>query len=196
MMKNILSMASKIATTIAPMLVLLTVSCDSNRDNIRLLEPKIMTDALFSVVSADRYVYTKYVVNRLVNQEAIIKASEHWQDDRALPLPAQMFRMGAEKALDSNANFTYSLLSLWPINKQNAPRTPTEKIGLKFLVENPGKNFYEQEILSGKRYFTAIYADTGISKACIECHNKHKDSPRKDFKMGDIMGGVVIRVPL
>lgn len=196
MIKNILSLLSKIATSIASMLVLLNVSCDSKTDNTRLLEPKVMTDALFSVVSADRYVYTKYVVNRLVNQEAIIKASEHWQDDRALPLPAQMFRMGAEKALDSNANFTYSLLSLWPINQQNAPRTPTEKIGLKFLVENPGKNFYEQEILSGKRYFTAIYADTGISKACIECHNKHKDSPRKDFKMGDIMGGVVIRVPL
>ena len=194
MILNYLFSATKVSAWLV--MALIIASCDSNRDNLPLLEPKVMTDALFSVVSADRYVYTKYVINRLVNQEALIKASEHWQDDRALPLPAQMFRMGAEKALDSNANFTYSLLSLWPINKQNAPRTPTEKTGLQFLVENPGKNFYQQEILSGRRYFTAIYADTGMSKACIECHNKHKDSPRKDFKMGDIMGGVVIRVPL
>lgn len=194
MILNYLFSATKVSAWLV--MALIIASCDSNRDNLPLLEPKVMTDALFSVVSADRYVYTKYVINRLVNQEALIKASEHWQDDRALPLPAQMFRMGAEKALDSNANFTYSLLSLWPINKQNAPRTPTEKTGLQFLVGNPGKNFYQQEILSGRRYFTAIYADTGMSKACIECHNKHKDSPRKDFKMGDIMGGVVIRVPL
>lgn len=194
MILNYLFSATKVSAWLV--MALIIASCDSNRDNLPLLEPKVMTDALFSVVSADRYVYTKYVINRLVNQEALIKASEHWQDDRALPLPAQMFRMGAEKALDSNANFTYSLLSLWPINKQNAPRTPTEKTGLQFLVENPGKNFYQQETLSGRRYFTAIYADTGMSKACIECHNKHKDSPRKDFKMGDIMGGVVIRVPL
>ena len=25
--------------------------------------------------------------------------------------------------------------------------------------------------------------------------NFHKDSPRKDFKLGDVMGGIVIRVP-
>jgi hypothetical protein len=36
----------------------------------------------------------------------------------------------------------------------------------------------------------------GVSPVCISCHNEHKDSPRKDFKLGDVMGGVVIRIPL
>ena len=26
--------------------------------------------------------------------------------------------------------------------------------------------------------------------------NAHKDSPRRDFKLGDVMGSVVIRIPL
>jgi hypothetical protein len=30
----------------------------------------------------------------------------------------------------------------------------------------------------------------------VSCHNDHKDTPRTDFKLGDVMGGVVIRVPL
>jgi len=31
---------------------------------------------------------------------------------------------------------------------------------------------------------------------CVSCHNKHPDTPKKDFKIGDVMGGVVIRIPI
>ena len=50
--------------------------------------------------------------------------------------------------------------------------------------------------VGGKKYFTAVYADTAVAQACVSCHNGHKDSPRKDFKLGDVMGGVVIRIPM
>jgi hypothetical protein len=35
-----------------------------------------------------------------------------------------------------------------------------------------------------------------VAQACITCHNDHKDTPKKDFKMGDVMGAVVIRIPV
>jgi hypothetical protein len=161
------------------------------------ITPQQMADGLFAVMSADRAVYTKHIVNRLQNEEKVIKASEHWQDDKALPLPAQMFRMGAEEVSSKQAGFTYALLSLWPINKQNAPKTDAEKNGLQFVANSMGQtNFYTEEVLAGKRYFTAVYADVAVSKACVVCHNGHKDSPRDDFKTEDVMGGVVIRIPL
>ena len=71
-----------------------------------------------------------------------------------------------------------------------------EKVGLKYVADNPGKNYYGEEELGGTKYFTAVYADTAVATACISCHNEHKDSPRTDFKIGEVMGGVVIRVPL
>ncbi|HEX9785561.1 MAG TPA: DUF3365 domain-containing protein [Opitutaceae bacterium] len=160
------------------------------------ISPKVMADALHAVMESDRTVYTRNVVNRLQNEENVIKASEHWKDEKALPLPAQMFRMGAEMVQSKNAGFTYSLLSPWPVNKQNAPKTDAEKAGLDFIVANEGtENYYTEETLGGKKYFTAVYADVAVAKACITCHNDHKDSPRTDFKMGDVMGGVVIRIP-
>ena len=160
------------------------------------IEPQMMSDALFSVMEADRMVYTKLIVNRLVKEEKVIKASEHWKDDKALVLPAQMFRYGAERVAEKGAAFSYSLLSEWPVNKQNSPKTEVEKAGLKFIAANPGKNFYGEETLGGTKYFTAVYADVAVAPACISCHNNHKDTPRSDFKMGDIMGGVVIRIPV
>jgi hypothetical protein len=157
-------------------------------------EYKDIADALHSVMAADRTVYTKLIVNRLQNKEKVIKASEHWQDEKALVLPAQMFRYGAENVAENGAKFSYSLLSLWPVNKQNNAKTPVEKEGLQAILK--GDPFYKTETLGGKKYFTAIYPDKAVAQACISCHNGHKDSPRTDFKMGDVMGGVVVRLPM
>ncbi|MBI1390803.1 MAG: DUF3365 domain-containing protein [bacterium] len=160
------------------------------------ISPKTMADALHAVMESDRTVYTKNVVNRLTKDEKVITASEHWQDDKALPLPAQMFRMGAEMVSEKTSDFSYTLQSLWPINKQNMPKTDVEKEGLTFIVDNPGQNYYKEEKLGDSTYFTAIYPDTAVAPACIACHNAHKDSPRSDFKMREVMGGVVIRIPI
>ena len=160
------------------------------------VSPQKMADALFAVMEADRAVYTKKVINRLVKDEKVIKASEHWQDEKALPLPAQMFRMGSERVAEKTSDFSYSLISAWPINKQNEPKTQAEEEGVKFIEDNPGQNFYKQETLGGTTYFTAIYPDVAVAPACVSCHNEHKDTPKTDFKIGDTMGGVVIRIPL
>lgn len=160
------------------------------------ISPQSMADALHMVLENDRTVYTKLIVNRLQNEEKVIKASEHWKEDKALVLPAQMFRAGAEMTLDKGANFSYALLSLWPVNKQNGPKTDAEKTGLQYVVDNKGKNYYAEEKLGDKKYFTAVYPDYGVAPACITCHNDHKDSPKRDFKIGDVMGAVVVRIPL
>jgi hypothetical protein len=156
---------------------------------------KEIADALHSVMESDRTVYTRLIVNRLQNEEKVIKATEHWKDDKSLVLPAQMFRYGSEMVAEKGAKFSYSLLSLWPVNKQNAAKTPVEKEGLEVTAKT-GQPFYKEETLGGKKYFTAVYPDKAVAKACITCHNDHKDSPRRDFKMGETMGSVVIRIPM
>ncbi|MFK7854827.1 MAG: DUF3365 domain-containing protein [Granulosicoccus sp.] len=165
------------------------------------ITPKTMADALHMVMDSDRAVYTRRIVNRLAAKEKVITASEHFDDEKALVLPAQMFRFGAEMVAkrakeNPDVNFSYSLQSLWPINKQNAPATDAEKAGLEFVAANKGENYYTTEELGGTNYFTAIYADTAVSPVCASCHNDHQDTPRADFKAGDVMGGVVIRIPL
>ncbi len=162
------------------------------------IDPKVYTDSLFAVMKADRTNYTKLIVQRLGPKGAnAIFPVEHWKDvDNGAPLPAQMFRAGAEAVRDLTDEFTYSLQSEWPINKQNAPKTDMEAEGLKFISANPGENFYGEETLGDVTYFTAVYPDVAVAEACVSCHNEHKDTPKTDFKIGDVMGGVVIRVPL
>lgn len=175
--------------------------CNESKEQASGISPKVMADALHLVMDSDRAVYTKKIVNRLAAKEKVIKASEHFEDEKALVLPAQMFRFGAEMVAEKaeknpDINFTYSLQSLWPINKQNAPKTEAEKTGLKYVADNPGQNYYTEEKLGDTTYFTAVYADTAVAPVCASCHNEHKDTPRTDFKIGDVMGGVVIRIPI
>lgn len=160
------------------------------------VSPKEMADALYAVMESDRTVYARHVVHRLQDQEGVLLASEHWKDDKALPLPAQMFRMGAELVAEKTDRFSYALLSKWPVNKKNAPRTEVEIAGLDEVAKDPTKPFYGRESLGGVEYFTAVYADVAVSPACVTCHNGHKDSPRNDFELGKTMGGVVIRIRL
>jgi len=60
------------------------------------LDPQDVSDMLHAVMESDRTIYTKMIVARLVNEHKLIKASEFFEDDVAAPLPAQMFRFGAE----------------------------------------------------------------------------------------------------
>ena len=167
----------------------------------KTITARVMADALHMVMDSDRAVYTRRIVNRLAAKEKVITASEHFDDEKALVLPAQMFRFGAEMVAERaeknpDVNFSYSLQSLWPINMQNAPKTEAETVGLQYIVDNPGSNYYTEEKLGDTNFFTAIYPDVAVAPVCASCHNDHKDTPRTDFKIGDTMGGVVIRIPL
>ncbi|MCA9216975.1 MAG: DUF3365 domain-containing protein [Planctomycetales bacterium] len=166
------------------------------------ISPKKFADAVHAVMMADRTVYASQVVTRLKKQDSPVKPDEYWQDEttgHAIPLPAQMFRMGAELvAEDPGAGFTYSLKSLWPLNSQHKPASDFEIEALTFLSKNPGENFYQEETLGGKKYFTAFYPDRAVAEACWSCHNDHpnKAEDYPEFKEGDVMGAVAVRVPL
>ena len=184
----------------AAVLVAGLVACDSapsgESDRSAEVSPSVMADALFAVMSADRNVYANEVVYRLQDVDEVVKASEHWQEKKALPLPAQMFRMGAGMVAKTTDAFSYALLSRWPLNKESGPRTELEAAGLDSVAKNPSKPFYGRETVGDVEYFTAVYADVAVSPSCVTCHNSHPASPRQDFKEGDVMGGVVIRIPL
>jgi hypothetical protein len=176
--------------------VLGAVACSKPADSSAGIPPQAVADSIHAVIEADRTTYAQKVVNRLQNQAGVIKATEHWEDEKTLPLPAQMLRMSAEHTLKKGAGFSYALLSPWPINKKNGAATDAERKGLDAVSKNPKQSFYVEETLGQRKYFTAVYADIAIAEACVACHNGHQDSPRKDFKLGDVMGAIVVRIPL
>ncbi|MDJ0508165.1 MAG: DUF3365 domain-containing protein [Crocosphaera sp.] len=161
------------------------------------LPPDVVSDYVYRIIKSERTVYGKYVVQRL-KDENVVRASEHWQQDKALPLPAQMFRMSAELASE-NSPFSYGAISPWSLNKNNIPNTDFEKKAIESILTT-GLPYKDYQVKDGKKYYSALYPDKAVSAACIDCHNQHplhkQRYPNKIFKVGDVMGGILINLPL
>ena len=155
---------------------------------------RVVADYLHAVLQADRTFYTQHVVERM-EAMLIVNATENWREDRTLPLPAQFFKESSRGLQVLGKPFRYRLVSLWPINQENAPESEKERQALEQVI-NYGE-VAEQEIeLETKRYYQAIFPDRAVSRACVNCHNAHEQSPKRDFKLNDIMGGLEILIPL
>ncbi|HJT22167.1 MAG TPA: DUF3365 domain-containing protein [Nitrospira sp.] len=162
----------------------------------RGIPPETVTDYLHAVIEADRTFYSIHVVERLQKSGAGT-AAENWRSEKnVLPLPAQFLMESNELASKTGANVRYRLVSLWPINPRNAPDSAAERAGLEAVSAYPERSVTGTVKQGDRTYFQAIYADRAVSRSCIDCHNAHPESPRKDFKLHDVMGGLVIEIPL
>ncbi len=155
-----------------------------------------MADSLHAVIAADRQAYSELVVQRLAIDEKRLPVAEDWRAKDALPVHAQLLRHAAQSIQAHGAEFSYTLRSLWPLNPNNGPQTQVEQQGLEAVARQPDTAFYREEELGGRSYFTAIYADRAALPSCVECHNRDARSPKREVKPGDVMGAIVVRVPL
>ncbi len=154
-----------------------------------------VVDMVHAVIESHRTFYTVDIVERL-QAKGVVVASENWRSQSTLPLPVQFLQESARLAVNSPAKIGYKLISLWPINKQNGPKTEFEQRGLWETLQHPERPYTEVVMQGGGSYLQAMYADRAVSQACIGCHNAHPDSPKQDFKQNDVMGVMMVTVPL
>ncbi len=157
------------------------------------ISPQSQADALHFVIAADRELYCRAYL-AMLNRPPAAPNGGSVNPGQSWPLPAEMFRRAAESIQSKGAEFSFALRSLHPLEARNGPQTDLEQTGLAFVASHPGQNYYGRELLGGRRYVTAVYADLPAERACIDCHNRPGTTHR--FEMGEVIGGIVVRVPL
>lgn len=175
-------------------LVPITVGGSDSEQGVGI-KPEIVADYIHAVIEADRTLYATHVVDRMQETGTVI-ASEGWKKRNALPLPAQMLLLAGLKVGESGLGLQYRLASLSPIYERNGPTTDFEEKGLTAVEKDPDKPYTGIITRGEKRYFKAVYADKAVAKACVNCHNTHILSGKRDRKVGDVMGGIIISFPI
>lgn len=170
-------------------------SAASDLQTMKNLSPVKVADFIHSIVEADRKIYTTHIVKRM-QEQGIVLAREDWENKNAIPLPAQFLHISSKLVAESGHGIRFRLISRWPIYRRNGPATEFERKALEELERTP--DVPQRGIVSTgkKQLFQAIYADKAINTTCVACHNAHPLSPKRDFKTGDLMGGIVITIPL
>jgi len=157
--------------------------------------PEKVADYVHAVIEANRTVYATNVVDKM-QEKGIVEAAEHWRQENALPLPAQFLIDTGRLVAEKGAGVRYRLASLSPIYVWNNAQSDFERKGLDAVAKNPDRPFTGFVRIGRERFFQAVYADRAVANACAECHNRHPNSPRRDYKLNDVMGGIVITFPV
>ena len=172
-------------------------SLPSAKENLSIgsISAERVADYVHAVLEADRTIYTTHIVNRM-QEKGLVAATEHWEQDNALPLPAQFLQHSGRLVAESGRGIRYRLIGFSPIYQRNAPATEFERKALEVLRRQPDRPVTGVVSSGKKQYFQAIYPDRAVSSACVSCHNSHPLSPKQDFKVNDVMGGIAITIPL
>ncbi len=155
----------------------------------------IPVQEMFTLLQAENAAVRKLWTQEIVGagQKAGLKFDEHWRDKdmEAGPLPALFLRETAKSMEKSPKRISLFLGSDYPISPDNRfEGLQHEKFQALRQLQQP-QFFYVPDT----RLYTGMFADPAVAEACVECHNKHEQSPKHDWQLHDIMGGTTWMYP-
>lgn len=152
--------------------------------------------SLASQVRELRGYYTKNVVIR-VKQGGGKVTHDYSEHKGAIPLPATMVHE-LTNVISEKEGYVIRLYSEYPFpwRTDGGPRDEFETQAMAALVANPDEPFWSEEEFDGMPTLRYATADRMVAQACINCHNSHPETPKDDWKMGDVRGAIELIMPL
>jgi serine/threonine protein kinase len=105
----------------------------------------------------------------------------------ALPLPATFTIDAGERISKAESGMQVRIYSRYPWRKNGGPKDEFETKALDILEQKPDKPFHEFTEIAGRR--ALLYATARrMEDSCVKCHNQSKNSPKRDWKVGEVVG--------
>ncbi|MDP2809328.1 MAG: methyl-accepting chemotaxis protein [Rhodocyclaceae bacterium] len=114
----------------------------------------------------------------------------------AIPVPASLIGALAETDKSGNGLRLYSKHPFTFRKAEETRRDAFEEEALAWLEKNPKGEFYRIERRDGQPVMRLATADIMVNDTCVNCHNSHPDSPRRDWKVGDMRGALAVSIPV
>ncbi|OLC41470.1 MAG: hypothetical protein AUH74_05820 [Nitrospirae bacterium 13_1_40CM_4_62_6] len=165
--------------------------------NKAALEDKLIHRAtsLHSQIMADRQYYASVIVPRIGELGGTLGA-DYKQVRGRFPLPATFVHEVSAYTNKLSEGYAVNLISPWPINKAKGPKDQFQQEAFAYLASHPTGQFFRTDTMDGRAVMRVLMADRASSQSCVECHNAHPGSPKHDFKLGELMGGLEIVMPM
>ena len=143
-----------------------------------------------------RSVYTSKVVAR-AREAGVDVRHDYKQHSGAIPLPATLSKELGDRLGHDESNTRTRLYSDFPFKSSpnNGPQDDFERQALSELRRHPYRPFYRFESQNGQPVLRYAAADL-MQKNCVQCHNTHPESPKRDWKVGDVRGVLTVTMPL
>src|SRR6476660_1268898 len=150
---------------------------------------KRQANDLNSVVSSVRSYYASNVVGRILAHPGDTRVVHNYETiPGAIPIPATLSLELGKVISEQQQNITYRFVSDFPF-KNRAPHQldDFERNALQSLRTDPDQKIVDTatSLFSDR---VRLIAPVLMGPACVSCHNSHPESPRRDWKVGDVRG--------
>jgi signal transduction histidine kinase/DNA-binding response OmpR family regulator len=168
------------------------------KDQGDILEAKALEDAkaYAHTLATFRELYTKEVVD--VVRDRVPVLHDYKDHKGAIPLPATLSMELGERMGAGGAGVRALLYSRYPFpwrEKTGGLKGDFEARAWEELNRNPEAPFHRIEEVEGKLSLRYAIADR-MHQACVTCHNSLAESPKKDWRVGDVRGVLEVDLPI
>lgn len=159
----------------------------------------LRTAELYSVALTEfRTLYTSEVVSAAM-RHGLDVTHDYVSRDKAIPLPATLsMRLGEEigkYAAGAKARLYSPYPFPWRAKEAVDRDRGFEDDAWRFLLKYPDQPFSRFDREGSETMLRYATADI-MRPPCVACHNSHPDTPKSDWKIGDVRGVLAISLPL
>ncbi len=148
-------------------------------------------------LAAVRTVYTEEILP-VAQAHGLRVAEQAHGDGQSIPLPVTFTMRIGERMADSGRRGKTRLYSPYPFPGRSTDgglRDDFQKAAWERLNVDPSTPVVRTVETTDGRVLRYAVADR-MRASCIQCHNEHPDSPRRDWKEGDVRGVLEVEIPL
>jgi methyl-accepting chemotaxis protein len=144
-----------------------------------------------------RSYYTEHVVAKAKQQSDLKVSYDHKRRQDAIPLPATMIHDLSEELSKDSSGLRLRLYSQYPFpHRKDRVLDDVAQEALRHLQARPDEPFVRVQGNPGQEVVCVAIADLMSSQACVTCHNSHPDSPKMDWRLGDVRGVLEVQTPI
>ncbi|MBW3695026.1 methyl-accepting chemotaxis protein [Vibrio sp. T187] len=190
-------MLAKFLTPVLGLLILLTII-------LATYLPYIEEQALINAAKADAITTVSqfktlrgYYTKNVVGKAKAFGMKPHYQHSGKdnIPLPATLVHELSEAI--STQGLSIKLFSDFPFpNRKSRQLSVFERTAWTELKANPEQPFINIEETNQGPMLHVALADTMQAQGCVDCHNSHPETPKNDWKLGDVRGVLAVTKPL
>jgi adenylate cyclase len=142
-----------------------------------------------SIITSVRHYYANNVVGRILASPGTTKVVHDYKDHPgAIPIPATLSLELGKVVGEQQKNIKYRFVSDYPFKN----RTPHAFDEFETDSLNRLRQYSNQQLT---RISSSVFSDgvrliapVIMEQPCVNCHNSHPESPKTDWKVGDVRG--------
>jgi signal transduction histidine kinase/CheY-like chemotaxis protein len=164
---------------------------DRNARKSERVALELVGNAYSTAILTFRDFYAQVILHKLHGSDVEI-THDYLNKDKAVPIPATMSLDLIQFLNSREVNASMRLVSEFPFPSRQARQlTDFDQTALKRFTTTAEKSFSAQFERGGQGVFE-FAVPIRMGELCVACHNSHPDSPKRDWRIGDIRGVQVV----